>query len=252
MTSSKADEGEKDERASGPGASGRGKPNDLGGVDSEQTVSSPGPVEVYGQPVVVVPVSTTQTAYQRSAHQTAQLIVDDYLKGGRPDLLVDAIEEALILAAPAPTVEQQPEAIWAEGEHRLVSFGRNRSGIDSGELDFSIASLRVHQLSDKDKAELARLMRRAADIVSPATSRCPGCGYPWSEHVFGEQGSSVCAPKESPAAEQPSIERQHALAEAYASDYMANATNINDTRYRAAKSGFLAGLRTRPDRDPSK
>lgn len=27
---------------------------------------------------------------------------------------------------------------------------------------------------------------------------CPGCGYPWSEHVFGEQGSSVCAPKHAP------------------------------------------------------
>lgn len=28
-----------------------------------------------------------------------------------------------------------------------------------------------------------------------SAKNCPGCGYPWSDHVLGEQGSSVCEPK---------------------------------------------------------
>lgn len=60
-------------------------------------------------------------------------------------------------------------SVWAEGENRLVTFGRNRSGQDSGELDFSIASYRVNSLSDKDKKELVRLMRDAANRIESDT-----------------------------------------------------------------------------------
>jgi hypothetical protein len=40
--------------------------------------------------------------------------------------------------------------------------------------------------------------REETPSTSQSADTCPGCGHPWSDHAFGEQGSSVCAPKQKP------------------------------------------------------
>lgn len=55
--------------------------------------------------------------------------------------------------------------IWADGYQRLISFGRNHSGQYSGELDYSIAAMRVERLSSVDRVELIRLLDAAKEFV---------------------------------------------------------------------------------------
>ena len=58
---------------------------------------------------------------------------------------------------------ESSDAGWIDGF--LVSFGRNRSGMDAGRLDFSIAAARVNALSFGEKTDLVRLIRRVADRI---------------------------------------------------------------------------------------
>lgn len=72
------------------------------------------------------------------------------------------------------------QRIAREGETEFAAIKRNRSGQDSGRIDYGIAILEVESLSDGEKAELCTVSSMMHESILRRCGKVPATDTGWS------------------------------------------------------------------------